>query len=95
MQSEWGNPEGSSQGVQIDLEQLERHARTLYLHRFVDAVRAVRSEHGRYLRLRAADETAIREAADDSGSLLDQILVRDAPIPGDDWDGTERRSPDG
>lgn len=96
MQSGAGNQDQPNPGVQIDLEQLERHARTLYLHRFVDAVRAVRSQHGRYLRLRSGDELAIRAADDASSSLLDEILVRGQfeQVPDDGWDGSDRRLPD-
>jgi hypothetical protein len=70
-------PEQRTEGTKIDLEKLERHARSLYLHRFVEAIRQARGEHGRYLTLRAGDELAIRAAADGSSEWLEQILVLD------------------
>lgn len=62
-------------GVVIDLERLEEHAKSLYLHRFVEAIRGARGEFGRYLSLRAGDELAIRAAADGSGEVFDQVSV--------------------
>jgi hypothetical protein len=70
-------PEQRTEGTKIDLEKLERHARSLYLHRFVEAIRQARGEHGRYLTLRAGDELAIRAAADGSSEWLERILVLD------------------
>ena len=58
-----------SDGFAVDLEKLEKHAEELYLHRFVESVRKVRGEHGRYLTLRAGDEVAIK-AADDGARRL-------------------------
>ena len=57
----------------VDLERLEAHARTLFLHRFVDAVKKARAEHGRFLVLRAGDELAIRAAGDGSAELLEEV----------------------
>jgi hypothetical protein len=62
-------------GVVVDLERLEKQAESLYLHRFVAAVRKARGEHGRFLVLRAGDELAIRAAADGSGEFLDRVMV--------------------
>ena len=73
-------------GPTLDLEALEKHAESLYLHRFVEAVRRARGEHGRYLRIRPGDELAIRAAGDGSSAYLDDALVE----PGSD-NGT--RSP--
>ena len=70
-------PEQRTEGTKIDLEKLERHARSLYLHRFVEAIRQARGEHGRYLTLRAGDELAIQAAADGSSEWLERILVLD------------------
>ena len=70
-------PEQRTEGTKIDLEKLEQHARSLYLHRFVEAIRQARGEHGRYLTLRAGDELAIRAAADGSSEWLERILVLD------------------
>jgi hypothetical protein len=64
-----------SDGFAVDLEKLEKHAEELYLHRFVESVRKVRGEHGRYLTLRAGDEVAIRAADDGSAQALDQVLI--------------------
>ncbi|MDQ3878013.1 MAG: hypothetical protein M3290_06655 [Actinomycetota bacterium] len=66
-----------AKGPAIDLEALEKHAGDLYLHRFVEAVRKVRGEFGRYLRLRAGDEVAIRAAADGSSDILDEVKVEE------------------
>jgi hypothetical protein len=73
-----GDARGAADRVVIDLEQLEAHARTLYLHRFVEAIRAAREQHGRYLYLRSGDELAITAAGDGSAELLDKLRV-DAP----------------
>ena len=62
-------------GPTLDLEALEAHAESLYLHRFVEAVRRARGEHGRYLRIRPGDELAIRAAGDGSDVYLDEALV--------------------
>lgn len=60
-------------GLVIDLDKLESHARDLYLTRFVEYVRRARGEHGRYLRLRPGDETAIRAADDGSAESLNEV----------------------
>jgi hypothetical protein len=70
--------EQRSTGVVVDLERLEAHAEDLYLHRFVDAVKRARGEHGGYLVLRAGDELAIRAAGDGSGASLDDVVVKGA-----------------
>lgn len=62
-------------GVTIDLDRLERQARELYLHRFVDYVRKARGEHGRFLTLRPGDQLAIRAADDGSDEFLDDVIV--------------------
>ncbi len=62
-------------GLKVDLNALENQAKELYLHRFVEAVKRARGEHGRYLVLRSGDETAIRAAADGSADSLDEIAV--------------------
>jgi hypothetical protein len=62
-------------GVAVDLDKLERQAEELYLHRFVEYVRKVRGEHGRFLTLRAGDELAIKAADDGSARALDEVLV--------------------
>lgn len=62
-------------GVVIDLERLQAHADALYLNRFVDYVKKVRGEHGRYLTLRAGDELAIKAAADGSAESLEKITA--------------------
>jgi len=72
--------EQRKQGIVIDLEALEEQAQTLYLHRFIAAIRKVRAEHGRYLKLRAGDELAIRAADDASGARLNEVTV-DGPPP--------------
>lgn len=63
------------EGVVIDLERLQAHADALYLNRFVDYVKKVRGEHGRYLTLRAGDELAIKAAGDGSAESLEQIVA--------------------
>ena len=62
-------------GVAVDLDKLERQAEELYLHRFVEYVRKVRGEHGRFLTLRAGDELAIKAADDGSAQALEHALV--------------------
>ena len=62
-------------GFTVDLEKLEAHAEELYLHRFVEYVKKVRGDHGRYLKLRSGDEIAIRAAADGSSEILDETTV--------------------
>ena len=64
-------------GVMLDLERLEEHMDSLYLHRFVEYVKKVRGEHGRYLTLRAGDELAIQAAADGSAEKLQEIITED------------------
>jgi hypothetical protein len=64
-----------SDGFAVDLEKLEKHAEELYLHRFVEYVRKVRGEHGRYLTMRAGDEAAIKAADDGSAQALDEVLI--------------------
>lgn len=71
-------PDGADQrgdGIVVDLERLQEQAEHLYLHRFVDAVRQARDDHGRYLILRAGDEIAIRSATDGSAEALTEITV--------------------
>ena len=63
------------EGPTLDLEALEAQAESLYLHRFVEAVRKARGEHGRYLRIRPGDELAIRAAGDGSETSLDEVLI--------------------
>ena len=74
------------EGVVVDLERLERQASSLYLHRFVEHVKRVRGEHGRYLTLRAGDELAIKAAGDGSDRSLEQALAdfEAEPSPRDD-----------
>lgn len=67
--------EQRQEGVVIDLERLQAHADALYLNRFVDYVKKVRGQHGRYLTLRAGDELAIKAAADGSAESLEQIIT--------------------
>ena len=68
-------------GVVVDLDRLESHAESLYLHRFVEAVRKARGEHGRYLVLRHGDELAIAAAGDGSAEYLEDAAVPEAPAP--------------
>jgi hypothetical protein len=68
-------------GVVLDLERLEAQAEQLYLHRFVDYVKKVRGEHGRYLTLRAGDELAIEAAGDGSAESLQEVLADGTPTP--------------
>lgn len=76
-----GRPEAGQRkgGVIVDLDRLESHAESLYLHRFVDAVRRARGEHGRYLVLRHGDELAIAAAGDGSAEYLEDASVDGAP----------------
>ena len=67
-------------GVTIDLDRLERQARELFLHRFVDHVKKARGQHGRYLTLRPGDQLAIRAADDGSEEFLDDVVVENEPI---------------
>src|SRR5688500_11202639 len=62
-------------GMVVDLERLERQAEQLYLHRFVEQVKRVRGVHGRFLTLRAGDETAIDAAGDGSAESLRDALA--------------------
>ena len=62
-------------GVVVDLERLEAHADALYLNRFVEYVKKVRGEHGRYLTLRAGDELAIQAAGDGSAESLEKVTA--------------------
>lgn len=64
-------------GVVVDLARLEEQAEELYLHRFVEYVKKVRGEHGRYLTLRAGDELAIEAAGDGSAESLQEALADD------------------
>ena len=73
-----GDARSGADRVVIDLDKLEAHARTLYLHRFVEAIRRAREQHGRYLYLRSGDELAIQAAGDGSSELLERLKV-DAP----------------
>ena len=66
---------GRDKGVAIDLERLEKQAEDLFLHKFVDAVKKARGEHGRFLVLRAGDRLAIEAAADGSAEKLDRVVV--------------------
>jgi hypothetical protein len=68
-----------SSGVVVDLAALQAQAESLYLHRFVEAVRGARNEHGRFLVLRSGDEIAIRSAADGSAEFLSEVIVEDLP----------------
>jgi hypothetical protein len=78
--SEPGRREGQRKGgVVVDLERLQSHAETLYLHRFVEAVRKARGEHGRYLVLRHGDELAIAAAGDGSAEYLEDAAVEEPP----------------
>ena len=69
--------EQRQEGVVVDLGRLEAQAEELYLHRFVEYVKKVRGEHGRYLTLRAGDELAIQAADDGSAEFLKQVLADD------------------
>jgi hypothetical protein len=70
------------EGPTLDLEALEAQAESLYLHRFVEAVRKARGEHGRYLRIRPGDELAIRAAGDGSDASLDEIVIEQSSSNG-------------
>lgn len=74
-ESDGSGPDQRQEGVVIDLERLQAHADALYLNRFVDYVKKVRGQHGRYLTLRAGDELAIKAAADGSAESLEQIIA--------------------
>ena len=74
-----GENDQRTDGVVVDLERLEKQAEELYLHRFVETVKKVRGDHGRYLTLRAGDETAIEAAADGSAESLKDALVNPPP----------------
>ncbi len=72
-------------GRMIDLEMLAEHADRIYLHRFLDRIRSIRGEMGKYMFLRAGDETAIQAAEDGSWELLDKVtLVEGVPDDTDD-----------
>ena len=62
-------------GVVVDLDRLEQQAEELYLHKFVEHVKRVRGEHGRFLTLRAGDEIAIQAAGDGSADSLKDVLA--------------------
>ncbi len=62
-----------SSGIAVDLDRLEAHAESLFLTRFVEAIKKARGEFGRYLVLRAGDELAIEAAGDGSAELLDDV----------------------
>ena len=64
-------------GVMLDLEKLEAQMNDLYLHKFVEQVKKVRGEHGRYLTLRAGDEVAIKAADDGSADVLQDVIVEE------------------
>ena len=64
-------------GVVLDLQRLETQAEELYLHKFVEYVKKVRGEHGRFLTLRAGDELAIQAAGDGSAESLKEVLASD------------------
>lgn len=66
-------------GLVIDLQRLQAHAEDLYLTRFVEYVRKMRGEHGRYLRLRPGDETAIVAAGDGSAESLAEVRLDESP----------------
>ena len=67
-------------GVILDLERLEAQAEELYLHRFVEYVKKVRGEHGRFLTLRAGDELAIAAAGDGSAESLKKVIAEDGEL---------------
>ena len=64
-----------TESIVVDLERLEAQAQYLYLHRFIEAVKKARGEHGRYLKLRAGDELAIAAADDGSAALIGEVSV--------------------
>lgn len=77
--TQWHDAEQSrGKGVVIDLERLEAHAKALYLTRFIEAVKAARGAHGRYLVLRSGDEIAIKAAEDGSDQVLQEVRVEQA-----------------
>ena len=67
-----------ARGVVVDLERLETHAESLYLTRFVAAIKAARGTHGRFLVLRSGDELAIKAAGDGSFELLGKVRAEEA-----------------
>lgn len=69
------NDDQRGTGLVVDLEALQDQAESLYLHRFVEAVRKARGEHGRFLSLRPGDELAIKAADDGSAETLDDVVV--------------------
>ena len=84
--SDDGGSDGQSRdqrndGVMVDLEKLEAHADALYLNRFVEYVKKVRGEHGRYLTRRAGDEVAIAAAGDGSAESLEEITADPETTP--------------
>ena len=68
-------------GLVVDLERLQTHAETLYLTRFIDAIKKARGKYGRFLVLRSGDELAIKAAGDGSFELLNRVRVEDADGP--------------
>ena len=72
-----GRDDKRQDGVMLDLERLEEQAEELYLHKFVEYVKKVRGDHGRYLTLRAGDELAIKAAGDGSAESLQEVLADD------------------
>ena len=73
--SDPGGGDQRQDGVVLDLEKLEEQADSLYLHKFVEYVKKVRGEHGRYLTLRAGDDLAIRAAGDGSAESLETAIA--------------------
>ena len=69
------NRDQRQDGVVLDLQRLESQAEELYLHKFVEYVKKVRGEHGRFLTLRAGDELAIKAADDGSAESLREVLA--------------------
>jgi hypothetical protein len=65
----------------VDLEALERQAEVLFLHKFVEQVKKVRGEHGRYLTLRAGDEIALEAAGDGSAESLKDVIANPSEEP--------------
>ena len=68
--------------LRVDLDRLERQAEELYLHKFLEHVKRVRGQHGRYLTLRAGDEIAIQAAGDGSAEILKEAIAE--PDQGED-----------
>lgn len=79
MDATGSSEQNRGEGVVVDLERLEAHARSLYLTRFIEAIKAARGNHGRYLVLRAGDEIAIKAADDGSLELLSEIRLAEPP----------------